>query len=87
MGLEPLLAEARFGQAAARPYHPGAAALAAEARDLMACQGADLAPAARERFLALAERQRVLEGNVIAYSLPRAVQRHTGQLLERLQGL
>ncbi|MDB5101252.1 MAG: serine/threonine protein kinase [Cyanobacteria bacterium RYN_339] len=87
IGLEPLLAEALFGLAAARPYHEAAASLVVRARELLERQAGDLDPAARERFFALAERERVLAGNAIEYSLPRAVQRHTGSLLERLQGL
>jgi hypothetical protein len=81
----PLQAEALFGQAAARPYGDAAAGLVAEARTLL--EGLDLAGAAREAFFALAERRRVLAGNAIEFSLPRAVQRHTGSLMERLQGL
>ena len=85
--LEPLLAEACFGQAAARPYQQAAAGLVTEAQELLGRQGQDLDAAGRAAFLGLAERRRVLAGYAIEFSLPRAVQRHTGPLLERLQGL
>ena len=50
-------------------------------------QAQGLDPAARERFCAVAERARILRGNAIEFSLPRAIQRHTGSLIERIQNL
>ncbi|MDB5096491.1 MAG: hypothetical protein JWM80_912, partial [Cyanobacteria bacterium RYN_339] len=78
----PMLAQARFGQAASRPYERGAD-LAAEARAIMEAWVDRLTPDGRTAFLAYPERKRVLEGNYIGFSLPlrnRQSGRETGPL-------
>ena len=65
-----LAALAEFGLAAAKPYGPDASKLAASARQRLETLVAGLDEAARTRYLAFPERQRVWEGNHIAFSLP-----------------
>jgi hypothetical protein len=78
----PMLAQARFGQAASRPYERGAD-LAAEARAILEAWVERMDPEGRAAFLAYPERKRVLEGNYIGFSLPlrtRQTGRETGPL-------
>ncbi|MDB5100290.1 MAG: hypothetical protein JWM80_4711 [Cyanobacteria bacterium RYN_339] len=70
---------ARFGLAAARPYESQAKAHAEAGRGLLEAHAAPMDPAARATFLALTERARVLAGNYIAFSLPRATQARSAQ--------
>lgn len=81
MGARLPRALALFGLAAARPYQPEAVGYAERARELVEALAAALPADARGRFVAYAERARVLDGNFIAFSLPRLVQRGTGPLL------
>ncbi|HEY9724636.1 MAG TPA: AAA family ATPase, partial [Oscillatoriaceae cyanobacterium] len=69
-----LLAIARFGQAAAQPYAPGARAHADEARTLLTELVSPLDEAGRQAFLGLGDRARAIAGNFIDYSLPRTRQ-------------
>ena len=70
IGTPLLLAQARFGQAAASPYEEAAPALAAEARELVETTGSILADEGRQAMSALLEIQRVEEGNYVGFSLP-----------------
>lgn len=65
-----LAALADFGRAAARPYAADAQELAAAAMARLGELTAGLDEDAAERFLAFSERQRVMSGNHIAFSLP-----------------
>ena len=65
-----LLAQARFGQAAAAPYEETAPALAAEAKELVETTGSVLAEEGRQAMSALLEIKRVEEGNYVGFSLP-----------------
>ena len=61
---------ARFGLAAAAPYDAQASAQVEAARAALAGLAAGLAAADAEALLSFPERQRVLGGNHVAYSLP-----------------
>jgi len=78
-GAPALRAEACFGLAACAPYAPESKALADEGRDLLLDAAATLPEAERAAYLALPGRQRVLEGNFVAFGLPRE-RRKTGPL-------
>ena len=71
MGTPVLLALARFGMAAARPYDPSAPAHARAAREGLEAVVGTLLEADRRAFLAYPERRRVVEGNYVGHSLPR----------------
>ena len=71
----PLLALARFGQAAAAPYAPAAAEHVAAARGLLEAAVARLDEATRAAWLAVPERRRAWAGNHVAFSLPRTSSR------------
>lgn len=70
------VAEALFGLAASAPYAPSAAGNAAEAAALLRDVAADLSEVDAELFLARPAFRRVLEGNYIGFSLPRAAASH-----------
>jgi tetratricopeptide (TPR) repeat protein len=69
LGCPPLDAQARFGQAASRPYE-GGAAKAAEAKAILEAWLDRMTAEGRASFPAYAERRRVLDGNYIGFSLP-----------------
>ncbi|MDB5098534.1 MAG: Serine/threonine protein kinase [Cyanobacteria bacterium RYN_339] len=65
-----LAAFAAFGLAAAKPYAAESSLVAAQAGERLQALADTLDADQRQRFLAPPERQRVLEGNYIAFSLP-----------------
>jgi hypothetical protein len=81
MGAQVPRALALFGLAAARPYQPEAAGYAERAREVLLAAASGLEPAELDAFCAAPERQRVVAGNFIAFSLPRTVARGSGPLL------
>lgn len=81
MGTPTDQALALFGLAAARPYQAESPSLAQRAREHMLAVVYGLEEPERRQFLARIERARVMEGNYIAFSLPRTVQRGSGPLL------
>ncbi|MEB3329893.1 MAG: AAA family ATPase, partial [Candidatus Sericytochromatia bacterium] len=66
---------ALFGLAAARPYQPEAAGYAVRAREVLVAAAQGLTPAEAGAFCAAPDRQRIVAGNYIAFSLPRLVAR------------
>jgi hypothetical protein len=78
-----LIARAQFGVAAATPFSPAAGPAVSEAKEGLRLLGNGLESGARDLYLAVSERRRVLEGNHIAFGsalTTRAIRPSSGPL-------